>query len=72
MRNPRNILNEEIKMTVSKDFVATIKDLISKEHTKEINMVAYQYEKLAGLLDDWQTGIELDRELGVFRSESNR
>ena len=46
-------------MTVSNDFVETIKDLISKEHTKEINMVAYQYEKLAGLLDDWQTGIEL-------------
>ena len=59
-------------MTVSKDFVETIKDLISKEHTKEIKMVAYQYEKLAGLLDDWQTGIELDRELGVFRPESRR
>jgi len=72
VRNPRNILNEEFKMTVSKDFVETIKDLISKERTKEIIMVAYQYEKLAGLLDDWQTGIELDRELGVFRSESNR
>ena len=59
-------------MTVSKDFVQTIKDLISKEHTKEINMMDYQYEKLAKLLDDWQRGIELDRELGVIRSESNR
>ena len=59
-------------MTISKDFVETIKDLISKEHTKEKNMVDYQYERLAKLLDEWQAGIELDRELGVFRPESCR
>jgi len=59
-------------MTISKDFVETIKDLISKEHTKEKNMVDYQYERLAKLLDEWQAGIELDRELGVFRPESRR
>ena len=59
-------------MTVSKDFVQTIKDLISQEHTKEINMVDYQYEKLAGLLDEWHAGIKLDRELGVFDPDSSR
>jgi hypothetical protein len=72
VRNPRNILNEEFKMTVSRDFVETIKALIAKEHVKESNMLNYQYEKLAGLLDEWQAGIELDRELGVFRPESRR
>ena len=35
-------------MTVSKDFVETIKALIAKEHVKESNMLNYQYEKLAG------------------------
>jgi len=59
-------------MTISKDFVETIKDLISKEHTKGKNMVDYQYERLAKLLDEWQAGIGLDRELGVFRPESRR
>ena len=59
-------------MTVSKDFVETIKALIAKEHVKESNMRNYQYEKLAGLSDEWQAGIELDRELGVFRPESRR
>ena len=59
-------------MTVSKDFVETIKDLISKEHAKEINVVDYQYEKLAMLFDEWKSSIDLDRELGVFRPESRR
>jgi len=66
------IFKEEIIMIIRAEFVESIKALIAKEHVKESTMLNYQYEKLAGLLDEWQAGIELDRELGVFRPESRR